>query len=467
MKFSRRKLVAASVVGAVGVAAANVLGPIVGRGGVLTDRSSRATSFNGDPSLPKQADVVIIGAGILGITSAIELASRGLSVVICEKGVVAGEQSSRAFGWVTNHGISPELQPFAARSVELWHGMNQKLGVDTGFRASGYVQASMNDAEIVGYQEWIDSTKGLPYVQAEVVSGEKLKQLLPGATSDWKAALHQPGGGSVEPNFTVPTMALVAKQRGVKIITGCAVRTIETAGGVISGVVTEKGLIKTSRVVLAGGTWSRPFLGNLGINLPVLPSYLSMQRLSAVNGPAGCGSCGDAAWRRQIDGSYSLGAHRLAGPITLDSFRLMSEFAPVVKALGSELNLGLTRDFINSFTQPRSWTADEVTIFEKERVLAPTPDNDLLDEMLKVVRTEFPQFQQAKVVERWGGIINVAPDFNPVVDEVSSIPGLALATAFTFGMALGPAGGERVAQIVSGDKPAIAGDALNFSRFVS
>ena len=71
-----------------------------------------------DQTLPKKSDVVIIGGGIIGVSTALFLAERGVDVVLCEKGVLGGEQSSRNWGWVRVMGRDRREIPLCHRSPE-------------------------------------------------------------------------------------------------------------------------------------------------------------------------------------------------------------------------------------------------------------------------------------------------------------------------------------------------------------
>jgi glycine/D-amino acid oxidase-like deaminating enzyme len=73
-----------------------------------------------DPTPPAQADVVIIGGGIIGACAAFHLAQRGVSVALCEKGEIAGEQSSRNWGWVRKQGRDPRELPLIIESLRQW-----------------------------------------------------------------------------------------------------------------------------------------------------------------------------------------------------------------------------------------------------------------------------------------------------------------------------------------------------------
>src|ERR1700748_1848443 len=91
----------------------------------------------GDATVPAKADVVVIGGGIVGASTALELAERGVSVVLCEKGAIACEQSSRNWGWVRKMGRDPRELPLIVESLRLWEGLNARVGGETGFRRSG------------------------------------------------------------------------------------------------------------------------------------------------------------------------------------------------------------------------------------------------------------------------------------------------------------------------------------------
>src|SRR3981189_2999166 len=90
-----------------------------------------------DEKLPAPADVGIVGGGIIGTSAALFLAQRGVSVVLCEKGHIAGEQSSRNWGWGRKMVRAPRELPLIIESLRLWHGMNRMVEGETGFRTCG------------------------------------------------------------------------------------------------------------------------------------------------------------------------------------------------------------------------------------------------------------------------------------------------------------------------------------------
>ena len=82
---------------------------------------------------------------------------------------------------------------------------------------------------------------------------------------NWVGGLYTPSDGCAEPSITVPAMAQSAINKGASIIQHCAVRSLSTTAGKVCGVITEKGEIRCDNVLLAGGAWSRRFLGNHGV----------------------------------------------------------------------------------------------------------------------------------------------------------------------------------------------------------
>jgi glycine/D-amino acid oxidase-like deaminating enzyme len=236
-----------------------------------------------DPTPPAQADVVIIGGGIIGACAAFHLAQRGVSVALCEKGEIAGEQSSRNWGWVRKQGRDPRELPLIIESLRQWQGLNEVVGAETGFRTTGILYGIETDAEMARHEDWLGHAK-LYQLDSRIISREELARLMPGADGRLKGALYTASDGRAEPQKAAPAVALAARRLGTKVLTNCAVRTVEREGGKVSAVVTEKGRIRTNAVVLAGGAWSSLFMGNLDIRLPQLTVINSVMRTAPLEG---------------------------------------------------------------------------------------------------------------------------------------------------------------------------------------
>ena len=117
-------------------------------GGALVKGVSRARQIQSNDTVPIEADVVVIGGGFVGCAAALTLAERGVSVVICEKGVVAGEASGRAMGVIEGLFLDPIKLELIDRSKQLWASMNERVGTDTGYRPSGVLLLFQSEQEI-------------------------------------------------------------------------------------------------------------------------------------------------------------------------------------------------------------------------------------------------------------------------------------------------------------------------------
>lgn len=423
----------------------------------------------GDASIPGEVDVVIVGAGIAGVSTALFLAEQGIRVCICEKGEVAAEQSSRNWGWTRQMGRDPLEMPLTIQSLDIWRSLKDRFGIETGYKETGITYVCRSRWEIEQAHEWAKTGKeyGLPL---EVLGARQIKELLPGINPIHSFGLHTASDGCAEPELAVPAFAAAAQRLGAAIVSQCAVRGVETSGGQVSAVITEKGAIKCSQVVVAGGAWSRLFLGNLNVQLPQLKLVACAARLDNVNGgpdmPVGGATFGI---RPRVDGGYTLGPRNInIAPIVPDSFRLFPDFFPVFKQSWRELRLSLGRQFLTELTMPRQWTLNEETPFEKTRMLNPDPPGWMIRKSMSGLKAAFPAFEKARITHCWGGVIDATPDGVPIIDGVDNVPGLYIASGLSgHGFGAGPAVGQLMSQIVMGSQAIVDPTPFRLNRFRS
>src|SRR5262249_9079424 len=154
----------------------------------------------------------------------------------------------------------------------------------------------------------------------------------------------------------------------------CAVRGIDRAAGRIAGVITEKGTIACQAVVVAAGAWSRLLLGSLGLRLPQLKVLASVMRTAPVaDGPAPASWGPGLALRRRADGGYTVSQGEVFADIVPDSFRFFADFLPVLRMEWRGLKLRLGARFLQEARMARPWRPDEVSPFERVRILDPAP----------------------------------------------------------------------------------------------
>ena len=420
-----------------------------------------------DTDLPSRAGVVIVGGGIIGTSAALFLAEKGHFVVLCEKGRIGGEQSSRNWGWCRTMGRDAREIPLAVESLRLWRGMNERINRETGFRQAGIAYLCETEQEVASQEAWLAEARQYQ-VDARLLRGADIDTVVPGASSLFVAAMHTPTDGRAEPSQAAPAIAEAARAAGAVILTECAVRGVETQAGRVGGVVTEKGRIVCDTVLLAGGAWSRLFCGNAGIDLPQLRVLGSVFRTAPLEGGPETAAGGSVfAFRKRLDGGYTI-ARRNANvaDITPDSFRLLLRYLPTLKQNYGEIRLRFGQRFFEEWRTPRGWSLDEVTPFEAVRVLDPAPKEAKLAEARLALSRAFPVFAKMQVAGSWGGLIDVTPDAVPVIGEVPSLPGFFLATGFSgHGFGIGPGAGRLAADLVAGDPPIVDPVPFRFSRF--
>src|SRR5713101_6413104 len=130
----------------------------------------RVDAVRSDDALPARADVVIVGGGIIGTSTAFFLAQKGVSTVLCEKGHIAGEQSSRNWGWCRKMGRDPREIPLIIESLLLWQGMNETVAAETGFRTCGIMYLGETAADLAGFESWLDDARQYQ-LDTRIISG--------------------------------------------------------------------------------------------------------------------------------------------------------------------------------------------------------------------------------------------------------------------------------------------------------
>ena len=180
---------------------------------MLSDKSP----INFKDPLPESVDVVVIGGGVAGISTAWFLNKAGVSVLVCEKGRVAGEQSSRNWGWVRQQGRDAAELPIMMDSINSWESIAREVGAEIGFSRQGILYLGRNESELAESEQWLDVAR--PHqLDSRMISGKEVDELIPDAQGRWKGALYTASDGRAEPFTAVPAMArlrlVVRKVRG-------------------------------------------------------------------------------------------------------------------------------------------------------------------------------------------------------------------------------------------------------------
>ena len=419
-------------------------------------------------ALPPEADAVVIGGGIIGVMTAWELAKAGLKTVLLEKGRVAGEQSSRNWGWIRAQGRDKAEIPIMLEAQAMWGELDAHVG-GVGLATTGTLFMAAKDEDMAGYQDWLDLAA--PYqLSSRLLSAHELADHIPQANARWAGALYTPNDLRAEPCIAVPALARAAVDAGVTIIENCAVRMLDIEAGKVTGVITEMGRIKARQVALAGGSWSSLLLRRHGVSIPQLSVRATVAATDVLPEVVSDSGVDDRiAWRRRADGGYSLapsGFHELfVGP---DAFRAAMGFLPqlIQDPLGTRYLPAAPKGFPDAWSTKRRWSATEQSPFEQMRILNPAPNARKVTKLARDFEDTFPTVGTVKIKEAWGGMIDVMPDVVPVVDTCAALPGLTICTGMCgHGFGIGPAFGRITAKLMQGKATGHDLSRFRLSRF--
>ena len=423
----------------------------------------------GDTVLPARVDVVVIGGGIAGVAAAYFLAKKGRSVALVEKGHVAGEQSSRNWGWCRTQNRDRRELPLQLLSMGIWDTLAKEISIDTGFRRSGLIYATKSENDLATWSAWLDMAREFQ-VHHRLLTPAETKALTPGNEQEWIGGIHCPTDGRAEPTMAAPALAEAARALGATILQNCAVRGLDIVGGRAAGVITERGRIAADAVLCAGGAWSSLFCRRHGIDLP--QAGIRSTVFATTPGPEvtpGGLVTPDFTLSRRLDGSYIVAAQdRGRLEVTPQGMRYARQFWPTFKSRRKSLKIGVGRSFLGG---PEAiagkWSMDRPTPFEKHRVFAPPPDTSIAAPALAKVKAAYPGLAGLGIGGMWAGWIDMMPDGIPVISPVETLPGFFLATGFSgHGFGIGPGAGRLAADLITGDPASVDPTAFRYSRLV-
>jgi glycine/D-amino acid oxidase-like deaminating enzyme len=407
--------------------------------------------------VPTAADVVVIGGGIVGVFAAYYLARRGVRVALVEKGRIAAEQSSRNWGWCRQQNRDARELPIAMESLALWERVAGEIGEDVGFRRSGLLYLSDDEAEIETWARWRDHARRFG-LTTQVLGANEATAYGKATNRPWKGGVFSPSDGIADPARAGPIVARSILAAGGSVHQMCAARGLETQGGRVSGVITEAGTIRTGMVVVAAGAWASAFCRQLGIRFPQASVRASILAVGSVGQglPAALHTAAVSVTRRG-DGGYTLAiSGRARVDPTPQKVRFAREFVPMFARRWRSLAPGGLEGWRAGFETLDRWSSDAPSPMERVRTLDPPPDRRQIRETHRRACRLLPALQGAPVTAAWAGYIDSTPDGIPAIGEVQSLPGLILAAGFSgHGFGIGPGAGHLVADLITGARPLV------------
>ncbi|MGD8319413.1 MAG: FAD-dependent oxidoreductase [Gemmatimonadota bacterium] len=369
-------------------------------------------------------DAVIVGGGIMGCSTAYQLARMGLSVAVLEKGALASGSTGKSSAIVRQHYSNEVTARMARWGLDVFRNFDERVGGSSGFVNAGFlVLVPAEDAD--GLRANVAMQQGVG-VDTRILAPEEIREVLPGgAAADLVAAAYEPGAGYADPHLTATGFADAAKRFGARFFFNTAVTAIRFQGGKVTGVDTTAGPVDADAVVNCAGPWGARVAAMAGLDVPV-------------------SSC-----RAQVSVFGRPQGHRGPHPVVLD-FVHASYFRPET---GDLMLVGL------------------IDPSEAEDVVDPDHYPEHTDEGfdLDVGRRWIERCPAMEAAERrrgYSGLYAVTPDWHPVIDEVPEGSGHFLCTGFSgHGFKLGPAVGLLTAELVAGEKPTFDPRMFRLARY--
>ena len=174
---------------------------------------SEQTPVEHEAALPDRVDVAVVGGGIIGVMTAYFLARKGRKVVLLEKGRIAGEQSSRNWGWVRQTGRDAAELPIMVEANRLWPELQREINEDLGLVQSGLTYLGETPKDMAGFEKFLSLARANG-VDSRILSAAEVAGMLTGASRRYLGALNTPSDYRAEPWLAVPRLARAAVRAG-------------------------------------------------------------------------------------------------------------------------------------------------------------------------------------------------------------------------------------------------------------
>jgi sarcosine oxidase subunit beta len=223
-----------------------------------------------------RADVIVVGGGANGTSTAFHLASRGVkNVLLLERRHLGAGATGKSGSLVRMHYTNEPESRLAFESLKIFRDFRNVVGGDCGFDPIGFLQIVPRGYEAALARN-VARQQGLG-IKTEAITPDRLRDLLPGCrTEDVGAAAWEPESGYADPNATTFAFAEGARRLGATIETGREVTRILTDRGRVVGVETAQGRVDAPVVVLVPGAWTAPLLTPLGLDFGLVPHRIQI-----------------------------------------------------------------------------------------------------------------------------------------------------------------------------------------------
>ena len=384
--------------------------------------------------IPKEAEIVIMGGGVMGSCSAYFLAKAGREVVLIERGDIGGEASvaNGALVWTSTRRPGIDLT-LALASIELHKQLKEELEVDTEYRRTGGMIVIENEKQIPKMEAFRKEREKAGFILTPI-DAKEARSLEPLLSESIVGALYNPLDGDTNPFRLMVGLNRKAIQLGAKVFYHTEVQDIQIEDGRVKGVVTDKGVIRTNTIINACGSWAS-FIGKMvGIKIPIIPNemeFVVTEQLPPVVSHMLMG----ASYVTEEYGKDEMIADR-------NKFGCALVIHPTV---AGNLLLGSTWRFVGY---------DKRTSYE-ETV-------DIAKEVVKLL----PPLKHVHVIRTFANFFPFTHDDLPIMGYVEGIEGFIMAAGHSgHGVCLGPITGKLISELICEGHTSIPIDEMSLSRF--
>jgi sarcosine oxidase, subunit beta len=357
-------------------------------------------------------DLVVIGAGIAGASTACFAARAGLRVVVVDRGLPAGGASGRTAGYIRCHYANPPEAHFAVESWRIHRRWSQEIGGENGYRRNGFL--FIVPPILVPTLEKNVALMQAMGVPTEVLDAAGVKRLLPFVeTGGIGAAAWEPDSGHADPSDCVTSLLASVRARGGRVLTDTAPAHLVTERGRVTGVRIGSDRIEATSVVLAAGAGTRELAAQIGVDLPVFPMPIGAGVLHGLPGldrvPCTIDHAAEQWYRGEIGDALLIGA-------------------------GYEDSIGFRGE-----------------PFHGKAEFAPPTLDELVSAATRLI-PRIPALEHAAPGRTWVGLDSRTPDGHALAGPVPGVPGLFVLTGGNGkGFKFGPSMGRALAEVVRGD----------------
>lgn len=399
--------------------------------------------------MPRSADVIVVGSGIVGTAAAAAIAARGASVVLVDKEPgPAREGSGRAQGSLRVQGRHGAEFPLAKEALTLWQAAADERN-DFEFVVGGnlYFQTTQDERPVLQHLVEQAHQAGLSGVQ--LLDAEQTRTIIPAATGPFLGAMWSPVDAQCQPAKATQHFADRATRAGAHTAHGVKVTQLLEAGGRIAGVHTTAGPIAAPAVVLATGVWTPYLARTVGVRIPIMPVVMSeletqpaKPRYTQTIRAFGFGA------RQRPDGRTVVSAGlnaKVAHGVSFADINGLRFWLP--RALAFRKNIRLHFDATRIIEQVRHRSTLGTALIP-DTSPEPATDRPLVDSSLARLSTLIPEMATVKVARYWAGLVDLTPDGLPIIDSTAGPDGLTVITGLCgHGLALGPVLGQIAADL--------------------